>query len=256
MVRFFLAMLLFFSASSSLAFNFQNHRVICQMAYEQLSPNVQIKVDRLIAQSPFNSFANACPWPDQIRKQPQYKHTKAWHYVNVPRTSKRVSPRDCPSTGCVLSAVSLMQQRIQKNRHSDWQSLLFLSHFVGDLHQPLHVSFADDWGGNGTKITFRKKSTNMHAIWDGAILKRENWSAQSERLLQSISTQQQRQWRQGGISSWATESLAITHDAYRLLPASNKVGDKYIEFFRPRLEQQLQKASVRLAFLLERNYSN
>jgi hypothetical protein len=27
-------------------------------------------------------------------------------------------------------------------------SLKFLGHWVGDIHQPLHVSFEDDWGGS------------------------------------------------------------------------------------------------------------
>jgi len=27
-------------------------------------------------------------------------------------------------------------------------SLKYLGHWVGDIHQPLHVSFADDRGGN------------------------------------------------------------------------------------------------------------
>lgn len=254
MIRYLLALLLLTAASSSLAFNFHNHRVICQMAYEQVSPAVQKKIDHLVSQSPFNSFANACPWPDQIRQQPQHKHTKTWHYVNVPRTAKKVSLKDCPSNGCVLSAIPLMLERMRKNQHTDWQSLLFLSHFVGDLHQPLHVSFADDWGGNGTKVTFRKKNTNLHAIWDGAFLKRQKWPVQSERLLHEITPQQARQWRKGSIENWATESLTMTHDAYRLLPPSNKVGNKYVEFFRPKLEQQMQKASVRLALLLEEIY--
>jgi hypothetical protein len=32
-------------------------------------------------------------------------------------------------------------------------SLKFLGHWVGDIHQPLHVSFEDDRGGNSVLVT-------------------------------------------------------------------------------------------------------
>lgn len=241
-------------ASNSYAFNAQNHRVICDMAYQQLTPAVQTNIDQLIAKSPFSQFASACSWPDQIRQEPQHKHTKTWHYINVPRQANSVQESYCAPEGCLLSAIPLMQQRIQKNRHSDWQSLLFLSHFVGDMHQPLHVSYADDRGGNRVHVSYRGKSTNLHSLWDGALLKKEQWPQQSARLLQGISQQQRQQWQQGRVEEWATESLLITQEAYRLLPVSKKINDKYVDYFAPQLEVQLQKASVRLAKLLEQLY--
>lgn len=255
-MRFIIAMLLIGWGSSSWAFNFNNHRVICQMAYEQLTPATRLQVDALIKKSPFNNFAEACPWPDSIRNQAEFRHTKAWHYVNVPRSVTEVKVEHCPAQGCLLSAINNMQQRIASNPNNDWQALLFLSHFIGDLHQPLHVSFADDYGGNNHKVTLRKRSTNLHTLWDGEMLKRQPWPVVSERLFGEITIEQHQQWRQGDIYRWATESLNLTHDAYRLLPPSNKASDKYLQFFAPKLEQQLQKASVRLAMLLERSYAS
>jgi len=32
------------------------------------------------------------------------------------------------------------------------EALLFLSHFMGDIHQPLHVGFTTDEGGNTIKL--------------------------------------------------------------------------------------------------------
>jgi hypothetical protein len=40
--------------------------------------------------------------------------------------------------------------------------------FVGDIHQPLHDENLDK-GGNGIKVTFDGKDTNLHAVWDTAI---------------------------------------------------------------------------------------
>lgn len=241
--------------ANSQAFNSQNHSVICQMAYEQLSLEVQQKIESLIVKSPFKSFAEGCSWPDKIRSQAIFKHTKPWHYINVPRTATEVKQEDCGNKGCILSAITLMQQRLKNNPDNDWQALLFLSHFVGDIHQPLHVSFADDLGGNTTTIKVRKRSTNMHTLWDGALLKRQKWTDRSQRLLKEITPQQKQQWQTDNVLVWASESLQLTGDAYRLLPPSKKVDDKYLEFFAPKLEEQMQKASVRLALLLDQNLS-
>ncbi len=56
--------------------------------------------------------------------------------------------------------------------------MVFLEHFVGDIHQPLHVisritnGCAEDKGGND--FCFRESKTsycrkNLHALWDNAL---------------------------------------------------------------------------------------
>jgi len=45
------------------------------------------------------------------------------------------------------------------------EALKFLIHFVGDMHQPLHLC-GRDRGGNSDKVTFDGRVTNLHAVWD------------------------------------------------------------------------------------------
>jgi hypothetical protein len=47
--------------------------------------------------------------------------------------------------------------------------LKFLGHWVGEIHQPLHVSFEDDRGGNGILVT-GICGTNLHAAWDTCLV--------------------------------------------------------------------------------------
>lgn len=82
------------------------------------------------------------------------------------------------------------------------QALMFLIHFIGDVHQPLHVSRASDRGGNDINVKYHlldnmtrmigyndhpadihhshHHSYNLHAIWDSKIietaLKRRDYS--------------------------------------------------------------------------------
>src|SRR5690554_8237666 len=105
----------------------------------------------------------------------------------------------------------------------------------------MHVSYADDRGGNQVRLQQRKKATNLHTLWDGGLLKRKQWQKHSDELLLRINSKEAKQWRQGSVESWATESLLITQDIYRLHPPSNKINDSYVNLFAPKLELQIQK---------------
>jgi hypothetical protein len=48
-------------------------------------------------------------------------------------------------------------------------ALKSLGHWVGDIHQPLHVSFLDDRGGN-TIRTSGQCPGNLHAVWDNCLV--------------------------------------------------------------------------------------
>src|SRR5260370_36089555 len=48
-------------------------------------------------------------------------------------------------------------------------SLKFLGHWVGDIHQPLHVSFEDDRGGNNVLVT-GECGSNLQSAWDTCLV--------------------------------------------------------------------------------------
>lgn len=68
------------------------------------------------------------------------------------------------------------------------ESLMFLTHFVGDIHQPLHCARTSDKGGNSISVSFtvpgsmeqEKRNTlrkshhhqELHAVWDSSIILR------------------------------------------------------------------------------------
>jgi hypothetical protein len=50
------------------------------------------------------------------------------------------------------------------------EALKYIVHFVGDAHQPLHVSNNLDRGGNDLPVVFMGLQTNLHAVWDTSII--------------------------------------------------------------------------------------
>ena len=55
-------------------------------------------------------------------------------------------------------------------------ALKFLVHFIGDMHQPLHVGRGEDRGGNSIRVRWFGESRNLHSVWDSAIIASENLS--------------------------------------------------------------------------------
>lgn len=41
---------------------------------------------------------------------------------------------------------------------------MFLAHFVGDVHQPLHCGHAEDLGGNTIIVHWYRRKSNLHHV--------------------------------------------------------------------------------------------
>ncbi|WP_419570550.1 S1/P1 nuclease [Rheinheimera sp.] len=257
-MRHLLALVVALSAAPAFAFGPVGHQMVCDMAYKLLSPTSQQKVDQLLTFHEEKHFGKACSWPDQVRALPEYKHTAMWHYVNIQRTDNSVSMAHCPEKGCVLSAISQQSKKLVPFAPSRAQleALLFTGHFVGDLHQPLHAGYADDLGGNKTAVYFNGQPSNLHGVWDYVILEQAGYSADEKQqaLYQDLLAKQQ-QWQSVNVLDWANESVMLVKLIYQGYKPGMLVDQTYTAEHLPQLEQRLQQAAVRLAYLLEQGWS-
>ncbi len=173
---FLLLLTAFFTAWASLAappafaWGRTGHKVVCLLAYEALTKEARAKVDALIAHDPeFAVFADSCSWADSPRKR------ASEHYMNVDRRSRAGQIENCGANDkCIISAIE-DDYRILADKTAPVErrlaALKFLGHWVGDIHQPLHVSFADDRGGNDIETRGLCRGT-LHGAWDGCIIER------------------------------------------------------------------------------------
>src|SRR5262249_5636917 len=137
------------------AFGDKGHEIICEIAVHEMKvPAAQLELARLLALDPeFKTFSSACTWPDHPRKRANQ------HYVNVARTANTITGPGCPLPGvekCLLSAIQHDAQLLGDRTAPDakrLEALKYLGHWIGDIHQPLHVSFEDDRGGNEIRTT-------------------------------------------------------------------------------------------------------
>jgi S1/P1 Nuclease len=208
-----------------------------------------------------STLPDVSTWADEIRLQ--RPGTAPWHYVNIPITLPTGEPavydvaRDCPKDACVVAKIEQFKQELtnrQLPQRQRLEALKYIVHFVGDAHQPLHVSNNHDRGGNDDPVIFMGLPTNLHAVWDSGIIApavRGNERVYALQLVQTISEEQHQHWSEGSLISWVNEGHEIAaRTIYGELPYIGKLPDDYKTKALPIVNEQLERAGVRLAAVL------
>ncbi|HOW72183.1 MAG TPA: S1/P1 nuclease [Phycisphaerae bacterium] len=230
------------------------HRIIAEIAARQLDPRTEQAIRALLGDKSIVEVAN---WADEIKSDRSYDWAKALHYVNVPAgTTSFKMDRDCAKSGCVVSAILDYQAVLLDEKAATAQraeALKFLIHFVGDIHQPLHVGRAVDRGGNDIKVEFFFDRTNLHVVWDELLIRRvrKPWFQYAQELHKRITPERLAQWqRSRDVCAWATESARLAADFAYQVPKDGQIAEEYFDRNIPVVEDRLMAAGVRLAVLL------
>lgn len=246
--------------SPALAWGKTGHRVVAAIADTQLSGLARAHVKEIIGVESLDEAAN---WPDEMRSDtaPFWQKTATpWHYV----TFDGITYDHAPPEGDALEALGRFRATLQDPAASlaDKQlALRFVVHLVGDLHQPLHVGKCCDRGGNEVKVAWFGKSTNLHAVWDSALVDDEqlSFTELAAKLERHTSNQDVIDWWDINPRDWITESAQIRETVYPAATSDPKklpeLSYAYVYRFSPVMEQRLKQAGVRLAAYLNDIYA-
>lgn len=243
-----------FSAHNVWAWGPMGHRIVGEIAETRLLPEVKTKI-----QKNFNikKLSDVAIWADSVRKK---RSEGRWHYCNIKKSKWTYKKkRDCPDGACVIEKIRDFSQALNDDGLSSRkrkEALMYLIHFVGDVHQPLHLGNARDRGGNKIRVKFKGKRTNLHALWDGKLIHLAGKSLLQYAgglSLRSISSDSIK-WNSSEVIEWANESraLALNHAYLTGRSFNGRLSKNYIERSREIIELRLSQAGVRLAGMLNR----
>ena len=249
---------------SLLAWGVVGHRAVARIAENHLSAPARREVARLLGHE---TLALVSTWPDEIRSDPQYSSTAPWHYVNVAtgldfaafvaqlkQTAALTTPTAPATPTNAYTALQQVRKDLkdpQKTADEKRVALKFLVHLVGDVHQPLHVGHADDRGGNSILVSWRGRDTNLHSIWDGDLVEYPGFSFMEMATAYDHATPAQiKQWQQDDVTTWLFESYQLCTPIYAGAAANPKFDYHFYPTFGPSAEQQILKAGIRLAGVL------
>ncbi|HEY8256998.1 MAG TPA: S1/P1 nuclease [Gemmatimonadales bacterium] len=228
------------------------HRIVARLADTRLTSHTRAAVRDILEGQ---SLADASVWADNIKN---YRHdADPLHYVNIPLADTAYLPeRHCPRGRCIITAIGHDRQLLADPATSPndrAEALRFLIHFMGDLHQPLHVGDNHDRGGNDRAVTLLGHPTNLHKVWDGEMieslgLSQESYFAYLRTRMRSVNTNA---LERGTVVDWAMEGHRIAvANVYGPLPADGRIGRAYVQASRRIIDRQLIAAGVRLAGVL------
>jgi len=241
------------------------HDIICEIAFQRLTDagRALVFAAREHDPDPAPTFYRSCGWPDSSRYA-DHKATYEYHFMNVvdPDADEMVMERDCANYDCVQLAVVRYANYLAADP-GDSESmqirranaLKFMAHFVGDLHQPQHVGYAYDRGGNDTRVDFYdQENQNLHAVWDFHIPDRmglyDDPIATAHRLGAEITDAEVAAWETLDVVAWSRESYEVIKNLVYDLPADDKIGDEYFNRAAPVIEERLKQGGVRVAYLI------
>ncbi|KAJ3305569.1 hypothetical protein HDV03_001435 [Kappamyces sp. JEL0829] len=187
-------------APSTLAWGTELHNAVGVVAQHFLNDNAKAQLKAILPQYNGN-IRNATTWADEIKQAP-YKPKYNWfvklatneyrasnyHFVNTADNPSQncsyVDERDCPDNKCVVGAIANYTSQALCDKatgkalfpgQAQEEAVKFLTHFIGDIAQPLHVCGRALGGNNITAILFdgntviNNFTTNLHALWDFTI---------------------------------------------------------------------------------------
>lgn len=271
-----IALVLLLVPVASFGWGQTGHKTVCTIAYDELTPVARSEVDRLIGKdSQYDNFADSCLYADG---PPRIRTLD--HFLNVPRSYRAISKKECPlANTCVLLAVdsdSTILANTDKLDAERLEALKLLGHWVGDLHQPMHISFQDDLGANLIRQKGKGQGT-LHSAWDSSIIERELGDDHIQiaaDLRAAITAKDREQWMFDSSIEWVNESLQITlarrtgyctmkqgacwydKDNMMLSPGEKwkevKISRSYTRQHRKTVAQRLQQAGLRLAVTINK----
>lgn len=234
----------------------KGHRIIAQIAYDNISCSTRRKIDKVLGAHGAVYLAN---WPDEIKSDTIYKNSHNWHYQDLPAGLSDEALVACltdyPQEGGNLFRAIDSLTNVLRHDKKNKTALVFLVHLMGDRFCPMHMGHLDDLGGNRVKCKWFGQNTNLHSIWDGKIIESQGYSySEYAQFLADKYASRKQEIQAMSEADVLRHNYALTTDIYNYHAAWNGNTYHYIYRWAAPMEWQLYAAGIRLAKLLEEIY--
>lgn len=231
------------------------HRVVAEIAERNLSKKAKKQLKEIIGDQKLAYWAN---WPDFIKSDPSWNFSQSWHYINVEGNLDRESfDKELEAStdeNLYKRALILIDELKNKDltKEQKQEKLYFLIHIIGDAHQPLHVGRSEDLGGNRVKVEWFRKPTNLHSLWDSALVDFDKYSfTEYATVLDVHGKTYNKDLASGTLEDWLYDSYSTANTIYdSVIDENEALSYRYHFDFKDTLEDQLLKGGVRLAKVL------
>jgi hypothetical protein len=216
---------------SSINWGSTGHRVIAEVASNYLTDNARLEINKILNGE---TLVNASTHADDIKSDSRYDKYYNWHFLNMELDDEyeEITPSE---RGDVFIAINKCIDILESDSVSNTDKSFYLKllvHFIGDLHQPLHIGRYQDRGANRIYVKWFGRNSNLHRVWDSEMINSHNMSY-SELALNLpnpdllISAEEANDFKRGDVLNWVDEIHEYTNKIYGDVSIDDKLGYEY-----------------------------
>jgi hypothetical protein len=267
-----LAALLLLVPTSLFAWGQVGHKVTADVAERQLGKSSPALKEALKILGVAH-LAEVATKADDLRNVVGTTHTAEWHFVDIPIDQSAFdASRDCALSDCIITRIDQFRTVLADPKQKPKQrqeALLYLIHFIGDVHQPLHCETgrlpdgSSDRGGNLIHVTVDgdhvpgndnedPKNDNLHFLWDVSLIEWEGLgeTAFVNHLFNETLNGRDPSTLDGGTTlDWAMESHAAAQEAQ--VADKTDLDDTYMDNHAEVADERLLLGGLRLARVIK-----
>jgi len=223
------------------------HRTVGKIASHYLSSKAKREIKKLLNKQ---SLAMVSTFADEIKSDKRYNKFYTWHYINMPMEADYDVSKQNPD-GDLVSGIEFCKSVIKDKNASEEDKAFYLKllvHFIGDLHQPLHVALEEDKGANDFKVQWFYQDTNLHTVWDRKII--DNYGMSYSELAKNadyLTKAQVKDIQKGSVIDWVNETHQLTREVYASVNQGDNLRYEYSYKYLNVARRQIQIAGIRLA---------
>jgi hypothetical protein len=248
-------LVLFILPNRILAWGKTGHDIVAEIAFHYLDDSTKKNVQHYLKKMSIEEAAN---WMDDMRTNSYYDYMRPWHYVNVGKDSSYIpSVKERDILIILNSVVAELRHKDSLKEKNVREDLYLLFHLMGDLHQPLHVGYGIDRGGNDIELSFINKGghTNLHKVWDFEIIDTQKITLEDcLKQYDSFTKEEIAEYEKINVMNWMKQSRSLLDTVYNF--KDGLVDQDYVDRNTTVIEKQLLIAGLRLASVLRESFKN
>jgi hypothetical protein len=236
----------FLSSNNCLAWGGKGHALVAQVASNYLDANTKKIVNQYLDGMTFEDAAN---WMDDIKSDKKYDYMRKLHYINADRGQSIAPNSEENIVGALTKTIEELKNYKSLSKEDIKIKICIIFHLIGDLHQPLHVGYGEDRGGNNYQINFYGKGTNLHSFYDSGIIEYKGLTLSECLKAKKYTKEELSEIEKIDVVNWANQSRSYLKIIYNT--GNHKIDDAYIDNNYPIIQEQILKAGIRLSSVLE-----
>ncbi|MEJ2072357.1 MAG: S1/P1 nuclease [Reinekea sp.] len=250
--------ILVFPVAPVAAFEEDGHRVVAQLMIPFLKSGAQEELKHLLGDEWQRELRLRAATVEADLLRPQNAHLKSLQLTLFNVDDKAFDPAvNCPQNACSVAAILesrlvLMQSNFTKLEKQ--AALTYLMHYMVEMHIPVNCGLVRDQGGQ--KIYLKNSDlqpVNLSWIWNYDLYRKQQkrWFTYAQELYRKTDEMNVDQWVESvSVPDWAFETHQVALKKVYPLAAQGRYSAELQMIGKKVLEQQLVKAAVRTATLL------